>query len=161
MKNKLIGHKSNRMAESLGVKNAAWDKRDGYVVPRDCYNSYFYKVEDDTLSIVDKFSLYGNRYTGKLDGGSALHANLREHLTAPQYAKLLENAISDGCTYFTYNIPNTICDDCGFITKHYVNECPNCHSKNIDYLTRVIGFLVRVSTMSKERQAEAKKRYYA
>ena len=93
--------------------------------------------------------------------GSALHMNLKEHLTAEQYAKLLEVAIQQGCTYFTYNIPNTICDDCGYISKHYVKECPHCHSENVDYLTRVIGFLVRVSTMSAARQEEAKKRFYA
>ena len=148
-------------AESLGVKNAAWDKRDGYYVPRDCYNSYFYKVEDDSLNVLDKFKLYSHKFTDKLDGGSALHMNLKEHLSKEQYAKLLEVAIQQGCSYFTYNIPNTVCDDCGHITKHYVFECPKCHSKNVDYLTRVIGFLVRVSTMSAARQAEAKKRYYA
>ena len=148
-------------AESLGVKNAAWDKRDGYNVPRDCYNSYFYKVEDHTLNVLDKFKLYSHKFTDRLDGGSALHMNLKEHLTAEQYAKLLEVAIQQGCTYFTYNIPNTICDDCGYISKHYVKECPHCHSKNVDYLTRVIGFLVRVSTMSAARQEEAKKRFYA
>lgn len=148
-------------AESLGVKNAAWDKRDGYAVPRDCYNSYFYRVEDDGLNVLDKFKLYSHKFTDRLDGGSALHMNLKEHLSASQYAKLLEVAIQQGCTYFTYNIPNTICDDCGHISKHYVTECPKCHSKNVDYLTRVIGFLVRVSTMSAARQAEAGKRYYA
>lgn len=148
-------------AESLGVKNAQWDKRDGYVVPRDCYNSYFYKVEDDSLNVLDKFKLYSHRFTDCLDGGSALHMNLREHLSRKQYAKLLEVAIQQGCTYFTYNIPNTVCNDCGHISKHYVAECPQCHSKNVDYLTRVIGFLVRVSAMSAARQAEAKKRFYA
>jgi ribonucleoside-triphosphate reductase len=148
-------------AESLGVKNAQWDKRDGYVVPRDCYNSYFYKVEDESLNVLDKFKLYSHRFTDCLDGGSALHMNLREHLSKEQYAKLLEVAIQQGCTYFTYNIPNTICDDCGHISKHYVTECPHCHSKNVDYLTRVIGFLVRVSKMSASRQVEAKKRFYA
>ena len=33
-------------AENVGVKHAKWDKRDGYKVGRDCYNSYFYIVED-------------------------------------------------------------------------------------------------------------------
>ena len=27
-------------AENVGVKHAKWDKEDGYIVPRDCYNSY-------------------------------------------------------------------------------------------------------------------------
>jgi hypothetical protein len=48
-------------AENVGVKHAKWDKRDGYVVKRDCYNSYFYAVEDNSLNIVDKFRLHGNK----------------------------------------------------------------------------------------------------
>lgn len=56
------------MAENLGVKNAKWDKEDGYFVPRDCYNSYFYKVEDDTITPIDKFILHGKRLTKYLDG---------------------------------------------------------------------------------------------
>ena len=77
------------MAENLGVKNAKWDKEDGYFVPRDCYNSYFYVVEDDTINVIDKFMLHGDRLTKYLDGGSALHMNLEEHLTKKQYLHLL------------------------------------------------------------------------
>ena len=147
--------------ESLGVKNAKWDKEAGYFVPRDCYNSYFYIVEDETCTPVDKFRLHGRNYTNKLDGGSALHCNLKEHLSEAQYAKLLEIAIAEGCNYFTYNIPNTICNDCGNIDKRFMKACPKCKSKNVDWLTRVIGYLVRVKNMSADRQKEAGKRFYA
>ena len=148
-------------AENLGVKNAKWDTKDGYVVPRECYNSYFYIVEDQTCSVLDKFILHGDKLTKYLDGGSALHCNLDEHLTKEQYRKLLRYAIKTGCSYFTFNIPNTICNDCGFISKHYLDKCPNCNSKNVDYATRVIGYLKRVSRFSEPRIKEANQRYYA
>lgn len=148
-------------AENLGVKNAAWDKKDGYVVPRDCYNSYFYLVEDDGTNVVDKFILHGERLTRYLDGGSALHCNLDEHLTKEQYRSLMKTAIKTGCSYFTFNIPNTICNDCGYISKDRLTVCPRCGSKRLDYLTRVIGYLKRVSAFSEARQKEEKKRYYA
>ena len=148
-------------AENLGVKNAAWDKKDGYVVPRDCYNSYFYLVEDDGTNVVDKFILHGERLTRYLDGGSALHCNLNEHLTKEQYRSLMKTAIKTGCSYFTFNIPNTICNDCGYISKDRLTVCPRCGSKRLDYLTRVIGYLKRVSAFSEARQKEEKKRYYA
>ena len=147
-------------AENLGVKNAKWDKEDGYFVPRDCYNSYFYKVEDETCNLIDKFILHGNKLTQYLDGGSALHANLEEHLTKEQYKQLQNVAIKTGCSYYTYNIPNTICNDCGHISKHKLNKCPKCGSENIDYATRVIGYLKRVSKFSEARIKEAKERYY-
>ncbi len=147
-------------AENVGVKHSKWDREDGYWVPRDCYNSYFYIVEDDSLNVLDKFRLHGKRYISHLTGGSALHLNLEEHLTQPQYRQLLRVAAIEGCNYFTFNIPNTICNDCGHIDKRYLHECPNCHSKNVDYLTRIIGYMKRVSNFSEARQQEAHRRYY-
>ncbi|MBP7358229.1 anaerobic ribonucleoside-triphosphate reductase [Xylanibacter oryzae] len=148
-------------AENVGVKHAKWDKEDGYLVPRDCYNSYFYVVEDDSLNIIDKFKLHGAPYIQHLTGGSALHMNLEEHLSKAQYRQLLKVAAKEGCNYFTFNIPNTICNECGYIDKRYLHECPKCHSKNVDYMTRIIGYLKRVSNFSEARQQEASRRYYA
>ena len=148
-------------AENVGVKHAKWDREDGYFVPRDCYNSYFYVVEDDSLTILDKFKLHGAPYIEHLTGGSALHMNLEEHLSKAQYRQLLRVAAQEGCNYFTFNIPNTVCNDCGHIDKRYLHECPVCHSKDVDYLTRVIGYLKRVSHFSMARQEEAHRRYYA
>ena len=148
-------------AENVGVKHAKWDREDGYFVPRDCYNSYFYIVEDDSLNIIDKFKLHGAPYIEHLTGGSALHMNLDEHLSKQQYRQLLRVAAKEGCNYFTFNIPNTICNDCGYIDKRYLKECPHCHSKNVDYMTRIIGYLKRVSNFSQPRQQEAARRFYA
>lgn len=147
-------------AENVGVKHARWDREDGYYVPRDCYNSYFYVVEDEQTDIIEKFRLHGRRFIEHLTGGSALHMNLDEHLSAPQYRQLLRVAAKEGCNYFTFNIPNTLCNDCGHIDKHHLRECPHCHSTNLDYLTRIIGYLKRVSNFSLDRQKEASRRYY-
>ena len=147
-------------AENLGVKHANWDRKAGYVVPRDCYNSYFYAVEDTSLTVLDKFKLHGKEYVQYLDGGSALHMNLDEHLSKEQYRNLLKVAAVNGTNYFTFNIPNTICNDCGHIDKRYLKECPKCGSKNVDYATRVIGYLKRISNFSQARQEEASRRFY-
>ena len=148
-------------AENVGVKHARWDREDGYFVPRDCYNSYFYVVEDEGTSVLDKFRLHGRRYIAHLTGGSALHCNLDAHLSQPQYRQLLRVAAIEGCNYFTFNIPNTLCNQCGHIDKRYLKECPHCHSHDVDYLTRVIGYLKRVSNFSVDRQREAARRHYA
>ena len=148
-------------AENVGVKHAKWDREDGYQVPRDCYNSYFYIVEDPNTNPLDKFRLHGRKYITHLTGGSALHLNLEEHLSQSQYRQLLRVAAVEGCNYFTFNIPNTVCNDCGHIDKRYLKECPVCHSKNVDYLTRVIGYMKRVSSFSEARQEEEHRRYYA
>ncbi len=148
-------------AENVGVKHAKWDREDGYVVPRDCYNSYFYIVEDSSLNVIDRFRLHGRKYVEHLTGGSALHCNLEEHLTKDQYRNLLRVAAQEGTNYFTFNIPNTLCNDCGHIDKRYLHECPECGSKNLDYMTRIIGYLKRISNFSEARQQEAARRYYA
>ena len=147
-------------AENVGVKHARWDREDGYYVPRECYNSYFYVVEDPNTDVIEKFRLHGRKYIEHLTGGSALHLNLEEHLSEAQYRQLLRIASKEGCNYFTFNIPNTLCKDCGKIDKRYLKECPHCGSKNVDYLTRIIGYLKRVSNFSLDRQKEASRRYY-
>lgn len=148
-------------AENVGVKHAKWDKEDGYKVPRDCYNSYFYVVENPNTNVLDKFKLHGERYIKHLTGGSALHCNLEEHLTQEQYRQLLRVASKEGCNYFTFNIPNTVCNKCGHIDKRFIKKCPKCGSEHLDYLTRVIGYMKRVSNFSAARQVEAGKRFYA
>ena len=148
-------------AEGLGGKNYKWDKEDGYWVPEDVnlYNSYFYNAHDDT-SVLDKFILHGRQTYQYTDGGSAAHINLEDHLTKEQYLKLINFAIINGTNYFTFNIPNSKCDDCGYITKHPITECPKCHSNNITQYTRVIGYLRPIKSFGKDRQIEAAKRTY-
>lgn len=149
-------------AEGLGGKNYNWDKEDGYWVPdgENLYNSYFYDAHDDT-SVLDKFILHGRQTYQFTDGGSAAHINLEDHLSKEQYLKLIDFAIANGTNYFTFNIPNSKCDDCGYITKHPITECPKCHSHNITQYTRVIGYLRPIKSFGKDRQIEAAKRTYS
>ena len=147
-------------AENLGVKNAEWDRKAGYYVPRDCYNSYFFKVEDQELSVLDKMILHGQQVVQYLDGGSACHLNLEEHLDKTQYRTLLDIAAKIGCSYLTFNIPNTVCNKCGHISKHKEAVCEKCGSTDLDYITRVIGYAKRVSKYSEARQKEARRRVY-
>lgn len=149
-------------AESLGGKNYRWDKEDGYIVPEDenLYNSYFYNAHDNT-SVLDKFILHGKQTCEFTDGGSALHCNLEDHLSKEQYLKLIDFAIKNGTNYFTFNIPNSKCDDCGYITKHPIIKCPKCGSIHITQYSRVIGYLRPISSFGKDRQIEAAKRVYS
>lgn len=149
-------------AEGLGGKNYKWDKEDGYVVPEDenLYNSYFYNAHDDT-SILDKFILHGHQTYQYTDGGSAAHINLEDHLSKEQYLKLIDFAITNGTNYFTFNIPNSKCEDCGKIIKSPIDTCPCCGSHNITQYTRVIGYLRPTKAFGSDRQQEARNRIYS
>ena len=147
-------------AENLGLKNAKWDRLDGYFVPRDCYNSYFYVVEDTEINHMDKFLLHGTEYIQYLDGGSALHLNLEEYLTKDGFVKLIQAAAKTGCAYFCTNIKITICNSCESINKFTTHSCVECNSQDVDHATRIIGYLKRVSSFSSPRQKEQRLRHY-
>lgn len=147
-------------AENLGVKNAKWDKEDGLKVPRACYNSYFFPVEDDSYNIIDKLRLHGKENTQWLDGGSACHLNMEQLMSKEQAYGLICMAGKLGVNYWTFNVLMTLCNDCGFINVNTENHCTKCGSKDIDYATRVIGYLKRISSFSTERQKEAGLRIY-
>lgn len=150
-------------AESAGAKLYNWDKEDGYWVPDDInlYTSYVFRPYDPNISVLEKFILHGKDFIGDyLDGGSANHVNLEEHLSKEQYKKLLKFAADNGCQYFTFNIPNCECDDCGFITKHPFSKCPKCGSTNVSLWDRIIGYLTKIKNWSEARRIEQKHRIY-
>lgn len=146
--------------ESLGVKFAKWDKEAGYDVRHDCYNSYFYFPEDKEVSFTDKFILHGEAFLRYLDGGSALHLNLDDYPSQEGYKELFRLAARSGCNYFCTNIPVACCNTCGHIDKRPHTKCVKCSSEDIDYATRVIGYLKKVSSFSADRQKEASERTY-
>lgn len=147
-------------AENLGVKNANWDKKDGILAARDCYNSYLFPVEDDSYNVIDKMRLHGEQATKYLDGGSACHLNLEQLLTADQFYNLILVAGKLGTNYWTFNVLMTCCNECGHIDVNTLPKCPKCGSEDVDYATRVIGYLKRITNFSLARQKEAGLRYY-
>ena len=149
--------------ESAAIKLYNRDKKNGYWVPEDTnlYASYIFKPNDVEIPVLNKIHLHGKEVCGdNLDGGSAAHLNLDSHLDKEQYLKIIKYAAEEGCKYFTFNVPNSECDDCGYITKHPITECPKCGSKHISYYDRVIGYLTKISNWSKGRQIEQKTRVY-
>ena len=149
-------------AENLAVKNYNWDKKDGYWVSpkRNLYSSYFYNPEDTNISVLDRMALHGKKFVQFLDGGVACHENLSEHLSQIQYRDLMKQAARVGCNYFTFNVKNTCCEDCGYIDKHTLTVCPKCGGTHLSYLTRVIGYLKKTSSFSEARQIEEHMRSY-
>lgn len=151
-------------AEGLSSKNYRWDKADGYWVPEDrvLYNSYFYLADDPQTSVLDKFRLHGREFTELLDGGVGLHCNLEEHLSKHQYMKLIDFAVEQGTSYFTFNVPNSECtnEECHHIVKQPLDVCPKCGARMRQW-TRVIGFLRPVDDFDKYRHIEATRRFYA
>ena len=149
--------------ESAAIKMYNRDKKAGYWVPDDTnlYASYIYKPNDSKISLLDKIYLHGNAFCGdNLDGGSAAHLNLSHHLSEEQYRKILKYAGDVGCKYLTFNVVNSECDDCGYISKEPFDICPKCGSTHVSNYDRVIGYLTKIANWSAGRQAEQKTRVY-
>lgn len=144
-------------AESASVKLYNRDKADGYWVPTDTnlYASYIFKPNDTHISILDKIILHSSEFAAdELDGGSACHLNLSEHLSQKQYEYLLKFMAKVGCKYATFNIPNCECDECHFIAKQPFSKCPKCGSTHVSLWDRIIGYLTKISNWSAARQLE-------
>lgn len=148
-------------AESASVKLYNRDKADGYWVPIDTnlYASYIFKPNDTHISILDKIILHSSEFAAdELDGGSACHLNLSEHLSQKQYEYLLKFMAKVGCKYATFNIPNCECEECHFIAKQPFSKCPKCGSTHISLWDRIIGYLTKISNWSAARQLEGSTR---
>lgn len=146
--------------ENLGLKNSKWDKDDGLMVTRDIYNSYFYAVEDQDISILDKLAIHGAETTKYLDGGAAVHLNLTNHPDIKQCKALIDIAIQYGVPFWTTNVLETSCNNCGKTTPATFSACPVCGSNDVDYLTRIIGYTKKIKNFSAGRRAEAGRRFY-
>lgn len=150
-------------AESLAVKNYNWDKEDGYWVPEDLnlYASYIFKPNDAKMTLWEKIRLHGNRFIGDfLDGGSAAHLNLEAHLPKSMIKKVMLYCAKHGCQYWTFNIPNAKCEDCGYIAKHPFDVCPKCGSRNVSLYDRIIGYMTKIANWSAGRLFEQRLRIY-
>lgn len=64
-------------------------------------------------------------------------------------------AMDKDIPYFAVNVPNDTCLDCGY-TGEFNDECPACHSKRIQQLRRVTGYLTGdyKSAFNEGKQAE-------
>ncbi len=148
-------------AESASVKLYNRDKTDGYWIPTDTnlYASYIFKPNDTHISILDKIILHSSEFAAdELDGGSACHLNLSEHLSQKQYEYLLKFMAKVGCKYATFNIPNCECEECHFIAKQPFSKCPKCGSTHVSLWDRIIGYLTKISNWSAARQLEGSTR---
>lgn len=148
-------------AESASVKLYNRDKADGYWIPTDTnlYASYIFKPNDTHISILDKIILHSSEFAAdELDGGSACHLNLSEHLSQKQYKYLLKFMAKVGCKYATFNIPNCECEECHFIAKQPFSKCPKCGSTHVSLWDRIIGYLTKISNWSAARQLEGSTR---
>jgi ribonucleoside-triphosphate reductase len=132
---------------------------------------------DNILYKQNDFTLYGNQFiplTNSTDifnrislqadfekyfsGGAILHINLGEKIsTTIQMKKLIKYIIKAGVQYFAINYFFSKCEK-SHITLDTGKKCSICSSSIIERYTRIVGFLVPVSSWSAERRVEYNER---
>ena len=61
-------------------------------------------------------------------------------------------SVAAGCEHFALNAVYSRCKDCGEVQKARWEECPHCHSENVEHLSRVVGFFVVMESVNKTRR---------
>ena len=85
-------------------------------------------------------------------------ANLENNLEVLE--TLVNYAMDKDIPYFAINVPNDTCNSCGY-TGEFDDECPVCHSKDINHLRRVTGYLTGnyKTAFNKGKQEEVSLRF--
>ncbi len=139
-------------AESLAVKFAAKDAL-LYGMDYSIYANQFIPlwVEQD---ITDKIKLDGE-FSKTLTGGGISHLNLGEKLTSvSQMEKIIEYAVKSGCEHFAINYNFCKCKNDHITVAGPSKQCPMCGVEIVEQYTRIIGYIVPVSSWNKGRRKE-------
>lgn len=86
-----------------------------------------------------------------------LESSVKHNLQALE--QIVNYAMDHDIPYFAVNVPNDTCLECGY-TDEINEECPMCHSKNIQRLRRVTGYLTGnyTTAFNKGKQDEVQHR---
>ena len=93
------------------------------------------------ISIFDKIDVE-SQLTGYSSAGCITYVELdtgvKNNLKALE--QIVNYAMDHDIPYFAINVPNDTCLECGYCDE-FNDECPQCHSHNIQQLRRVTGYL--------------------
>ncbi|MHC1635546.1 MAG: anaerobic ribonucleoside-triphosphate reductase, partial [Candidatus Methanospirareceae archaeon] len=91
-----------------------------------------------------------------VDGGNILHIFMGESYPDPKGIKSLAMKIATKTQtgYFAFTKDMTVCLDCSHVTMGLKEECEKCHSKNVDYISRITGYLQAVSGWNEGKKQE-------
>ncbi|MCK4476681.1 MAG: anaerobic ribonucleoside-triphosphate reductase [Methanophagales archaeon] len=91
-----------------------------------------------------------------VDGGDIMHIFLGEGYPDPGGIKslALKIAKSTQTGYYAFTKDMTVCMDCSHVTMGLKEECEKCHSTNLDYISRITGYLQSVSGWNEGKKQE-------
>ncbi|MQY54414.1 MAG: anaerobic ribonucleoside-triphosphate reductase, partial [Methanosarcinales archaeon] len=91
-----------------------------------------------------------------VDGGDIMHIFLGEGYPDPRGIKSLALKIARNTQtgYYAFTKDMTVCMDCSHVTMGLKEECEKCGSENLDYISRITGYLQAVSGWNEGKKQE-------
>ena len=118
-------------------------------VPYELYSNQFVPLWEDA-TIFERMERDGE-LNHCFTGGGIVHFNLGEKTTPQQNYELIKYAIKCGCEHYSLNSIFSLCpNDHSSFGK--LDKCPVCGEPITDYMTRVVGFFVKVSAFNPTRR---------
>jgi anaerobic ribonucleoside-triphosphate reductase len=91
-----------------------------------------------------------------VDGGNIMHIFLGEGYPDPRGVKSLAMKIAETTQtgYYAFTKDMTVCKDCAHVTMGLMEACEKCNSDNLDYISRITGYLQAVSGWNEGKKQE-------
>ncbi len=144
-------------AEGTASKLAEADKilykQDKYVI----YANQFIPLTEET-DLLKRIELQAE-FEKYFSGGTILHINVGEKIKSKEVMKsLIRYVIKQGVKYFAVNYFFKKCKEGHMTYDNGQSVCEICNSEIVEKYTRVVGFMVPISSWSKQRKEEYKER---
>lgn len=139
------------MAENVAVKLVKKDNLLGYNSKGHLlYSNQFIPLITEA-SLFDRIRLQG-KFDEYLSGGSILHVNCETEIKDDKvYQNLIEYCVKNGVIYWSPVYTIQECEQ-GHISVGKETVCPTCGSNITNKYQKVVGFITKVSSWSKERR---------
>lgn len=114
---------------------------------------------DSGADLPDKLRIE-SKFFPILDGGNILHIWVGERHPDPDalYEFGMRLAKNTQAGYFAFTKDFTVCGDCAAVIPGITEECEKCGSANLDYISRITGYLSNVSGWNAGKRQELKDR---
>ena len=112
------------------------------------------------LSPIERVKMEG-KYHPFIEAGSISHVWLGENRPDPTsiaafVRKTYEHTQN---SQIAFSPTFTICNVCNTTSRGLLNSCPSCHSTNVDGITRITGFMSKISGWNAGKLGELRDRY--
>ena len=152
-------------AESTAARFAILDKRrypNAFVKENDkgiYYSNSVHFAYDSNIDYVDRL-IKQSAYHPFVEAGSMIHLWCGDHLPSAKaiFDLVKKTWYETKCVQWVLSPEYTVCHDCNKTYVGFFDKCPKCESENIDMVSRVTGYYVKVSKMNKGKKAELQDR---